>query len=275
MYNDKLCSTDNIAATIQSCKEVSQKWPREEIFVDRLLVADFAHQVRTPLFNISSTLDIIELFIEDGAECQQYLATVKREINRLSDLMRDILEYSKPHTRCQSEDAVENVIAQAILSCSPLAERMNVKIVADSEKKVSPILTDRSRLVQAFINLLENAIQHSPAGGIVAVETSEVRIGAQIWIECAVSDNGRGFCPEDLPNVFAPFYTRHRGGTGLGLSIAQRIVEQHGGKIWAGNKTGSGAIVKLRLLKNSWTSDQNNVHNESGRHINLHATHIL
>jgi signal transduction histidine kinase len=106
---------------------------------------------------------------------------------------------------------------------------------------------DRTRLVRVFENLLENAIQHSPAGGEVAVEAAAATAGGRDGIECAVCDSGPGFQAEELGRVFDPFFTRRRGGTGLGLSIVQRIVDEHGGRVGAGNRAEGGAILTVWL----------------------------
>jgi len=130
---------------------------------------------------------------------------------------------------------------------------------------------DQRRLVQAFENLVKNAIQHSPPGGEVvisarectldeaqlspesptfwamALKSAETPAGDVPWLECTVSDAGPGFRPEDLPRVFDPFFTRRRGGTGLGLAIAQRIVEAHGGHVLAGNRPEGGATLVVRI----------------------------
>jgi signal transduction histidine kinase len=106
---------------------------------------------------------------------------------------------------------------------------------------------NRQRLVQAFQNLLENAIQHSPPGGCVVVETAEVSLDGRDWMVYMIKDAGLGFRTADLPRVFEPFFTRRRGGTGLGMSIVLRIVEEHGGNITAGNCPAGGAVIVVRL----------------------------
>jgi signal transduction histidine kinase len=106
---------------------------------------------------------------------------------------------------------------------------------------------DRGRIVQVFRNLLENSLQHAPQGGRVEVEAGPTVDAGLAWALCRVTDSGPGFSPEDLPRVFEPFFTRRRDGTGLGLSIVQRIVEQHGGRISAGNLPQGGAVMEVRL----------------------------
>jgi len=97
------------------------------------------------------------------------------------------------------------------------------------------------------VNLIENALQHSPAGGTVRLTAALVRSEGRIWVECVVEDSGPGIRAEDLPHVFEPFFTRRRGGTGLGLSIVERIVADHGGTLAAQNRPEGGARLTVRL----------------------------
>jgi len=95
--------------------------------------------------------------------------------------------------------------------------------------------------------LIRNAIQHSSPGATVYVEAGEISMDNRLWIECRVKDSGPGFQVEDIPRIFDPFFTKRRGGTGLGLSIAQRVAQEHGGKIAAGNRSEGGAEIVVRI----------------------------
>ena len=110
-----------------------------------------------------------------------------------------------------------------------------------------PVLMDRKRLVQVFQNILQNAIQLSPAGSAVTVEgaTEDAAEGRTVVI--TVNDSGPGFAADDLPRAFEPFFSRRRGGTGLGLAIVQRIVEAHQGTVTVGNRPAGGAVISVRL----------------------------
>jgi len=109
------------------------------------------------------------------------------------------------------------------------------------------IRIDRRRLSKVFVNLIENAIQHSPNGSTVKVQANKISDGKQDWVECAVRDSGTGILDQDLPKIFEPFFSKRRGGTGLGLAIAQRIMEEHGGKLIAGNNPDVGACMIARF----------------------------
>ena len=98
-----------------------------------------------------------------------------------------------------------------------------------------------------FVNLIENAIQHSPASSVVRVEARRLLDGNHDWVECAIKDSGAGILEQDIPKIFEPFFSKRRGGTGLGLAIAQRIMQEHGGKLIAGNNADGGACMIARF----------------------------
>ena len=211
------------------------------------LVAGVAHEVRNPLFAISSTLDAFEARFAARHEYQRYIGVLRTEVHRLTALMQALLDYGKPPKLALVPDAPEEAFAQALRACTPLATRLNVHIVSPARRDAGLVRMDRQRLVQVFQNLIENAIQHSPSGGCVVVEAEEVSLDGRDWMSYTIKDAGPGFSPEDLPRVFEPFFTRRRGGTGLGMSIVQRIVEEHGGSIAAGNRPEGGAVIVVRL----------------------------
>jgi signal transduction histidine kinase len=97
------------------------------------------------------------------------------------------------------------------------------------------------------VNLIENAIQHSPPASVVTVDARRVNDGGHDWVQCAIRDTGPGILEEDIPKIFEPFFSKRRGGTGLGLAIAHRIMQEHGGKLIAGNNPNGGACMIARF----------------------------
>jgi signal transduction histidine kinase len=237
-----------VARDITQMVELQESLRRSETMAAMgALVGGVAHQVRNPLFGMSATLDAFEARFEDQEDYRRYTSNLRRELNRLTDLMRDLLEYGKPHRLDISMGSIEEVIALVIYSCAPLAEQMKIKLANCVRSGLARIPMDRRRLVQVFQNLLENAIQHSTPGQIVIIEAAELQQKDQLWVECAIKDSGPGFQVEDIAKIYEPFFSKRGGGTGLGLSIAQRIVEEHGGKIVAGNRPEGGAVMTVRL----------------------------
>jgi PAS domain S-box-containing protein len=215
------------------------------------LVAGVAHEVRNPLFGISATLDAFESRFGSKKDFRRYFDVLQGEVRRLSELMHQLLEYGKPSRLDLAEVPADEILAAACASCAPLADRVGVTVVPEVAEIAGDrplvVQADRGRIAQVFLNLLENAVQHSPRGGSVVLRVERVGEAGQEGVRFVVEDSGPGFLPGDLHRVFEPFFTRRRGGTGLGLSIVQRIVEQHGGEVVAANRAGGGAAMKVFL----------------------------
>ncbi len=211
------------------------------------LVAGVAHEVRNPLFSISATLDAIEARYESSAEYSESMEILRLEINRLSKLMQELLEYGKPARLQLAENNMAAIIQEAIAACRVLAQTSNVEIVSRIDVDLPPVSVDSRRMSEVFRNILDNAIQHSGGGGKVEIEARVFEDGQGNWVECSVRDSGPGFAPDDIPRLFEPFFTKRQGGTGLGLALAQRAIEQHGGRIIARNAPEGGAEMLIRL----------------------------
>jgi PAS domain S-box-containing protein len=222
------------------------------------LVAGVAHEVRNPLFGISATLDAFESRFGSKKDFRRYFDVLQGEVRRLSELMHQLLDYGKPARLDLVEMPADEILVQSCAACGPLAERSGVTIVpeiasgiasgiANTAGGLPPVQVDRGRISQVFLNLLENAIQHSPRGGSVVLRAERAQQGDREGVRFVVEDSGPGFLPGDLHHVFEPFFTRRRGGTGLGLSIVQRLVEQHGGEVAAANRPGGGGAIQVFL----------------------------
>jgi PAS domain S-box-containing protein len=211
------------------------------------LTAGLAHEVRNPLFAISATIDALGAELEERPGIGVLLADAQREVERLGDLMKELLDYGKPNVAELCDAPLGSVVDAAARSCAALA--VGAGVTVERLEVASPLVVrlDRRRLEQVIENLLENAIQHAPQGSAVWVDLESFREGERAWARCRVSDTGPGISPTDLDKVFEPFFTRRPNGTGLGLSIAQQIVEQHGGRIRAGNRPGGGAVLTVEV----------------------------
>ena len=211
------------------------------------LVAGVAHEVRNPLFGISSILDAFETRFSDRTEYLRYTNVLRDEIGRLTILMEELLEYGKPFRGELYLVSMEEMIARSVRACVPAAEVAQVHLETRIEDSLPKIRIDRRRLSKVFVNLIENAIQHSPQKSSVVIEANRVTDGNQDWVQCAIRDSGGGISPEDMPKIFEPFFSKRRGGTGLGLAIAQRIMQEHQGKLIAGNNPDVGACMIARF----------------------------
>jgi signal transduction histidine kinase len=209
------------------------------------LVADVAHELRTPLSNIRGYLEAAR----DGVVKPD--AAIIRSLNEeamlLSRLVDDLQELSLAEAGelklvCQAEDITE-LTKQAVDAVQAEAETKGVSVSIDLPNSLPPVNVDSQRISQVLRNLVENAVAHTDEGGGVTVAATQ----QGDWVEVSVSDTGEGIPDEDLPNIFERFYradksrARATGGSGLGLTIAKRLVEAHGGKIEAQSELGKGS----------------------------------
>jgi len=220
--------------------------------VRRDFISNVSHELRTPLASLKALTETLEEgALEDPPAARRFLQQMDREIDNMTQLVRELLELSRiesgkvPLNRqpLQAADLLESAAARMHLQ----AERAGLNLSVRIDEPLPPVLADRERIEQVLINLLHNAIKFTPPGGYIElaarVEGNEVIF--------SVKDTGVGIDPEALPRIFERFYkadqSRSGGGTGLGLSIARHTVEAHGGRIWAESVLNRGSTFFFTL----------------------------
>jgi signal transduction histidine kinase len=219
----------------------------------RNLVADVAHELRTPLSNIQGHVEAIR----DGllpAEPATF-DSIYEEVRLLARLVEDLQELTLAEAGQltllrQSTDVVE-IVRRAVAAARPQAKAKGLALRTELHAQQATVEADPGRVGEVLRNLLGNAITHTSERGRITVnlsdEGNELRIG--------VADTGAGIPPEDVPYVFERFYrvdpsrVRATGGAGLGLTIAKRLVEAHGGTIRAESELGKGSRFTFTLPK--------------------------
>lgn len=211
--------------------------------------ADVAHELRTPLANLQSSLEAMI----DGVwqPSSERLESCHEEILRINRLVGDLEKLE----RFESENAVLTIdkfdisqqIGHVIQNFENEFHKKNITLQYSGDSKT--IEADRDKISQVFINLISNALKYTPEGGRVLVCLKDMGD----LVEIDVEDNGVGIAQEDLPYVFERFYRADRsrnrltGGSGLGLSIAKAIVMSHGGEIRVESTVGKGTVIKVWL----------------------------
>jgi len=206
------------------------------------LTAGVAHEVRNPLFAVSS---LVEAWAQQPSrDPTPFVDALRREVTRLQTLMIELLEFGKPSSEASQPGQLSAAVHGAVRACEPEAKARNVRLVtdvlADAEVSMFP-----RRLERVFVNLIQNAIQHSPAGGAVTIEISASPDAFPQVVEVAVRDQGPGIAPADLPRLFTPFFSRRGGGFGLGLAISRRIIDEHRWRVVAANGPSGGAVMTV------------------------------
>jgi len=213
--------------------------------LQRNMIADIAHELRTPLSNLKGYLEAVRENVIKPDE--KIIRSLDEEASLLSRLVSDLQELSLAEAgelkmNLQQQDITE-LINQTMFTLQTQAEEKGIALTSNIHDSLSAVNIDSQRISQVLRNLLENALAHTTKGDIIVISAKE----ANKWIEVSILDNGEGIPSEDLPNIFERFYrvdksrTRATGNSGLGLTIARRLVEAHGGKINAQSKPGEGS----------------------------------
>ncbi|HEX7879778.1 MAG TPA: ATP-binding protein [Candidatus Eisenbacteria bacterium] len=209
------------------------------------LVGGVAHEVRNPLFTISASVDTFEAKFGHRPEFRPYTSALRGSVERLSRLMGQLLDYGRPQQTAPVPMSLAECVQLAIdllpLRGGDHGIRIENRVPAD----LPAITIDRYQVLQVFQNLIENAVQASSDGGTVVITGFRLELEGHDGCECSVDDSGPGFNPGPIGRIFQPFISERAGGTGLGLSIVQRIVEQNGGRVVAGNRPEGGASVRV------------------------------
>ena len=223
----------------------------------RELIVNASHELRTPVASISAHVEtLLKPDRQMDDETREYLKVVAAESERLATLVDDVLILARAdadelHLQVRPVD-VEAVITQVCDALAPLARReRNLSLVHAPATAVPRALADRERLAQVLTNLVRNAVNHTPDGGIVSVDA----IAADGHVKISVSDTGIGIDPDDIERVFDRFYrtddsrARDAGGSGLGLSIVRDLLTAMGGSITAESQPGRGSVFTVTLRR--------------------------
>lgn len=209
------------------------------------MVASLSHELKTPLVTIGGFAARLGKILKADTPQRQYLDTIINETQRLEHLLGDILSYSRKPTICYNCFDLREVIKESIDDYAIVFEEQGITCELQLPKEHWPVLGDAHQLKQVFINLLVNAQEAMPHGGVLQVSLSRGDTEKPSAV-IVLRDTGGGIPEESLTSIFAPFFTTKQRGTGLGLPIVSRIVQNHGGSIVARNHKG-GAEFRIVL----------------------------
>ena len=226
----------------------TQKEQLEQQAVLGEVTAIFAHEVRNPINNLSTTLQLMALKFPDDDPIQEQIEGMQEDCNRLTDLMKSVLAFSGPREYKMEPVDLGAFIKKLLSRWHPRMSRYKIHHHLQVDPGVPPVMGDPRALEQVFTNLITNAIQAmKESGGILTLKIQPGQAqGAQGMVEAIVSDNGPGIPEDVLEQIFRPFFTTHEQGTGLGLTITKRIVSAHKGRIDVRSFPG-GTIFQILL----------------------------
>ena len=222
--------------------------------VRRDFVANISHELKTPIGALSLLSEAVMEAKDDSEAVTKFASRMQTEAKRLTDLVQEIIQLSRVQDSDPLHEAkvllASDLIKEALDQCRTTADSRKIALYFQQSED-DCVQGDHNQLTMALNNLIENAINYSPAGTKVSVSTS-VENGI---ISIAVSDQGIGIPEVEVERIFERFYrvdparSRETGGTGLGLSIVKHIVTKHGGEIsvWSSENVGSTFTIRLPI----------------------------
>jgi two-component system phosphate regulon sensor histidine kinase PhoR len=219
--------------------------------VRRDFVANVSHELRTPLTIVggfAETLQDPDISPERRSEFARTIYSNTQRMQRIVDELLDLSRIESGHWKPRLQAVpVADVASEVFARVSAVAAKKDITTGARIARAAGIIHADRTALEQILLNLVENALRHTPENGKIEIETVEAKNGVVL----TVTDTGVGIGPEQLPRIFERFYradsgrSREAGGTGLGLAIVKHLVEAHGGSVSASSTVGSGTTIRM------------------------------
>jgi signal transduction histidine kinase len=213
------------------------------------LATGLAHEIRNPLAGIAGVIEIIGRDLPPTSPARNVVKEVRQEITQINRIVSDLLETARPRPPQIRRGNLNTTVEHAVMLARQQALSKPIAIELKKDSCLPEVEHDSDQIHQVLLNLLLNAIQAIEEEGSISVQLEQKGDSALV----IVSDTGRGIPPENLPNIFRPFFTTKGNGTGLGLSLARRIVEEHHGRIEVTSSLGRGTkfVVSLPLERPS------------------------
>jgi PAS domain S-box-containing protein len=227
-------------------RDISERKKAEEIIrkTEKLsvvgqLAAGVAHEIRNPLTSIKGLVQL-----QTEMEKPLYTDIILSEIRRLEDIVTDFLSLAKPQLLQMKKMNVKDLLDQVVRLFDAQALMKNVEIVQDHCVDVPFIHCDKNQIKQVFINILQNAVEAMPNGGVIKIQILQYNSDSII---CRFLDQGMGISEERMKKIGEPFYSTKEKGTGLGLMVSQKIIQEHGGRINIESIVNKGSTVEVIL----------------------------
>jgi signal transduction histidine kinase len=249
-------------ALFESQRQLSQS---EKLAAVGQVTATMAHQIGTPLNSISG---YIQLILQDGnlqPKDRDRLKIIESQLDRLADSVKSFLSFTRqPKPQLRSLD-VNEVLEELIHLSEPWFLARNVRFSITLSPDLPPILGDPTHLQTLFLNLITNALDAMPQGGVLTIKTRQVSPPLSSkdgrWLEISIIDTGIGITEESKRRIFDPFFTTKKmgEGTGLGLAICEKIAKEHSGRIEVESEVGKGSrfSIFIPIFERNKTDEQN------------------
>ena len=235
----------------------------ERLNAVKLLAAGVAHEIGNPLNALDIHLQLLDRQIRnlceeenraqtiedrtqrkrDIEELKELVEVARNEVSRLDLIITQFLRAIRPAKPRLVLSRIDNLLKETLNLLKQEIQNRNIDVEIECPEAVPKIRVDRNQIKQAFFNVIRNAFQAMPDGGLFRI----VLYGSDGFLAVSFRDTGSGIKPEDFGRIFDPYYTTKTGGSGLGLMIVRRIVQDHGGQIEVVSKPDTGTSLTILL----------------------------
>lgn len=220
------------------------------------LASGLAHEIKNPLNALSLGLDVLRRRHrpenDEAGDYAKRIEALREEINRLAELINNFLAFGRPLQVTLRPTDLGAIVTATLSDLAETAERARVEVTSEVAPALPEVELDPSLFKSALWNLVQNAVQAMErTGGALRVSVASgapAGEGGPARVVVTVEDTGPGFETSDLPRLFEPYYSKKEGGVGLGLAMVKRIVEEHGGRVTAENRTDGSPGARFRLF---------------------------
>jgi hypothetical protein len=240
----RLIIVDDVTERVELEEQVLQA---DKLSSIGLLAAGVAHEVNTPLAVISSYAQMLAKQVSGDPGQERILEKITKQTFRASEIVNSLLSFSRTASNDFAPVSLTETLEETISLAAPQLRKASVRVETEFEPGLPAVRGAGNKLQQVFLNLILNARDAMPGGGVLRVEARKTD-GANVQI--VVADTGVGIPQEKLGKIFDPFFTTKAasGGTGLGLAVSYGIIQEHGGSLSAENSpSGKGARFTIEL----------------------------
>ncbi len=209
------------------------------------LTSQIAHELNNPIYGIMNTLELLKTEIPPESKRRRILELSLSEIQRLSEMLRNMLSFSKPEEEKRRPVKIDELIEGILLMMEKQMREANIKVKTSFDQKIPEVMASTNQMRQVFLNIFKNAKEAMPRGGTLSVRTSQEDSRVLIRIH----DTGTGIPEEIRGKIFEAFFTTKQKvkGVGLGLSVCYGIIKDHGGDIKVESQEGKGTTFAISL----------------------------
>jgi signal transduction histidine kinase len=239
----------------RNLEEVHQELKETQTFLIHLekmmalgeMSTTIAHEIKNPLTSIGGFARRLDRTFPEGSQEKKYSETIIKEVSRLERILNDLLNYTQDESLVFKELDLRDILEESLSMVTEQIRSGRIQLVKEYGEEIPKIIGDSHQLKQTFFNLINNACQAMKEKGVLSLRAHSFSKNGSSYLKVEVEDTGKGIDPENLHNIFNPFYSTKESSLGLGLPIVHRIITSHRGQIEVDNRPGTGVKFIITL----------------------------